>query len=71
MRIRKLSLLDVRAWGVLGTFDQYSPRHDRLRRIADVMKMFERNGARVTLADVATEPTGLLSAAVGWAMKKR
>lgn len=46
----------LREWTILDTFDQYSPEHDHPQRIAEVVKMFERHGARVTFAGV--EPYG-------------
>ena len=45
-----LTKSEIREWSILDTFDQYSPEHDHPQRIADVVKMFERNGAEVEWA---------------------
>ena len=45
-----LTKAQIREWTILDTFDQYSPAHDHPQRIADVIKMFERHGAKVTFS---------------------
>jgi SAM-dependent methyltransferase len=45
-----LTTAQRREWAVLDTFDMFSPEHDRPQRVADVARMFERHGARVTFA---------------------
>ena len=45
-----LTKAQVREWTILDTFDQYSPEHDHPQRIADVVKMFERYGVKVTFS---------------------
>jgi SAM-dependent methyltransferase len=45
-----LTKSELREWAILDTFDQFSPEHDHPQRIADVAKMFERHGAKVTFS---------------------
>lgn len=47
---KTLSKSQLREWAILDTFDQYSPQHDNPKRISDVVKMFERHGAKVTFS---------------------
>jgi len=47
---KSLTKAEVREWAILDTFDQYSPEHDHPQRIADVVKMFERYGVKVTFS---------------------
>ena len=47
---KSLTKAQVREWAILDTFDQYSPEHDHPQRIADVVKMFERYGVKVTFS---------------------
>lgn len=47
---KSLTKEQVREWTILDTFDQYSPEHDNPQRIADVTKMFELYGAKVTFS---------------------
>ena len=47
---KTLSKRQLREWAILDTFDQYSPQHDNPKRISDVVKMFERHGAKVTFS---------------------
>ncbi|HEX8442038.1 MAG TPA: class I SAM-dependent methyltransferase [Allosphingosinicella sp.] len=51
---RGLTPEQLREWVVLDTFDQYSPEYDNPQRVRAVAQMFERNGARVTYADLMT-----------------
>lgn len=61
---RTLSRTELREWTILDTFDQYSPEHDHPQRIADVAKMFERNGATVTFAGYQHYGEGMFAAVV-------
>ena len=65
-----LSSAELREWTILDTFDQYSPEHDHPQRIKNVVKMFERNGARVTFAGFEPYGENGLSAVIR-AVKKR
>jgi SAM-dependent methyltransferase len=47
---KSLTKEQVREWAILDTFDQYSPEHDHPQRIADVVEMFKRYGAKVTFS---------------------
>lgn len=49
-----LTPAERREWAVLDTFDAYSPEHDHPQRIHDVVRMFERSGARITFAGKLT-----------------
>ena len=49
---KTLSKSQLREWAILDTFDQYSPQHDNPKRISDVVKMFERHGAKATFLDL-------------------
>lgn len=53
---KTLTTSELREWAILDTFDQYSPEHDHPQRMLNVVKMFEKHGARVTFAGV--EPYG-------------
>ena len=59
-----LSNAELRQWAILDTFDQYSPQHDHPQRIRNVMKMFERHGARVTFAGFVPIGDGMSGAVV-------
>lgn len=45
-----LSARERRELAVLDTFDMYSPEYDQPQRVDEVVRMFERAGARVTFA---------------------
>ena len=47
---KSLTKEQVREWTILDTFDQYSPEYDHPQRIADVVEMFKRYGAKVTFS---------------------
>lgn len=53
-----LSYEEIREWSILDTFDQYSPEHDHPQRLKDVIKMFEKNGAKITFAGVVPYAEG-------------
>jgi len=59
-----LTAAELREWAILDTFDQYSPEHDHPQRIADVVKMFERHGARVTFAGIEQFGEGMAATVV-------
>ncbi len=56
---KSLSKEQVREWAILDTFDQYSPVHDNPQRIADVAKMFEMYGAKVTFSGYENYGNGM------------
>jgi hypothetical protein len=53
-----LTKSEIREWSILDTFDQYSPEHDHPQRIADVVKMFEKNGVEVVWAGFVSYQDG-------------
>jgi len=55
---QSLTASELREWTILDTFDQYSPQHDHPQRMANVVKMFEKHGARVTFAGVESYDDG-------------
>jgi len=60
----RLDSKQLREWVVLDTYDMFSPIHDHPQRIADVVAMFERYGARVTFAGFEEFDTGARAAVV-------
>lgn len=61
---KSLSKKQIREWAILDTFDQYSPEHDNPQRIADVVQMFERNGAKVTFSGFVQFGDGMSTSVV-------
>jgi SAM-dependent methyltransferase len=47
---KHLSAQETRDWVILDTFDMFSPEYDSPQRIAQVVRMFDRNGADVTFS---------------------
>ena len=48
----------MREWMVMDTFDMLSPEHDHPQRLRKVCRMFERHGAKVTLAGFLDNGSG-------------
>jgi SAM-dependent methyltransferase len=67
---KSLTKEQIREWTILDTFDQYSPEHDNPQRIADVVKMFERHGAKVTFSGIESFGNGMTVSVVR-GIKKR
>jgi len=61
---KSLTNAEVREWAILDTFDMYSPEHDHPQRIADVAKMFERQGAQVTFSGIEQFGEGMSASVV-------
>ncbi|MDB4078038.1 class I SAM-dependent methyltransferase [Amylibacter sp.] len=61
---KSLTKAQVREWTILDTFDQYSPEHDYPQRIADVVKMFERYGVKVTFSGFEKFGEGMTASVV-------
>jgi len=61
---KSLTKAQVREWTILDTFDQYSPEHDHPQRIADVVKMFERYGVKVTFSGFENFGEGMTASVV-------
>ncbi|MCG3771406.1 MAG: tRNA (mo5U34)-methyltransferase [Nitrosomonadaceae bacterium] len=61
---KTLTTSELREWAILDTFDQYSPEHDHPQRMLNVVKMFEKHGARVTFTGFEFFGEGMSSAVV-------
>ncbi len=61
---KSLTKEQVREWTILDTFDQYSPEHDNPHRIADVIEMFKRYGAKVTFSGLEEFGEGMSASVV-------
>ena len=67
---KSLTKEELREWTILDTFDQYSPEHDNPQRIADVVNMFERFGAKVTFSGIENFGKGMTVSVVRGIKKK-
>jgi len=47
---KHLSAQETRDWAILDTFEKFSPERDSPQRTAQVVRMFDRNGADVTFS---------------------
>ena len=60
-----LSAAEIREWAILDTFDMFSPEFDNPQKIADVAKMFEMHGAKVTFSDFVSFDTAVAAVVRG------
>ena len=67
---KSLTKDQLREWTILDTFDQYSPEYDNPQSIANVVKMFERYGAKVTFSGIENFGSGMTVSVVR-GIKKR
>lgn len=67
---KSLTKEQLREWTILDTFDQYSPEYDNPQSIANVVKMFERYGAKVTFSGIENFGNGMTVSVVR-GIKKR